>query len=254
MKSADMRRGGFTLIELLVVVAIITLLIAILLPSLTNARETARKTICLTNQHQISVAWYAYTQEFHGNMVGPGTGGASDWVRSGNTDDSLKKGALWPYVNDMGVYRCPSDRRDYRAGYNINDIIETDYEYNRSYSFNHFLGYPAKSWNIFPIDRITSIPTAAGTMLMVEEPDWRGYNMGSWVVRPRFSPAEISWVDPIATWHLGGTNFGFADGHAEYRRNEDTRTAEINQFFAVHPNSPDLEYVQSIFNTNNKWY
>jgi prepilin-type N-terminal cleavage/methylation domain-containing protein len=67
---AAFRRGksveaepGFTLIEVLVVVAIIALLTAILLPSLHNAREQAKRTECTSNLHQIGVSLHTYTHD-----------------------------------------------------------------------------------------------------------------------------------------------------------------------------------------------
>lgn len=56
-------RRGFTLIELMVVIAIIALLIAILLPSLQNAREHAKTVVCSSNLHHVSqgMANYLYT-------------------------------------------------------------------------------------------------------------------------------------------------------------------------------------------------
>lgn len=59
-----MRRHGFTLIELLVVVAIIALLIAILMPALSEARRTARVVICGTNLHQLGLALAIYENEY----------------------------------------------------------------------------------------------------------------------------------------------------------------------------------------------
>lgn len=61
--SSRHRRIGFTLIELLVVVAIIAMLIAILLPSLGKARESARRVVCSTNQRAITMALKFYADD-----------------------------------------------------------------------------------------------------------------------------------------------------------------------------------------------
>ncbi|MBC7771402.1 MAG: prepilin-type N-terminal cleavage/methylation domain-containing protein, partial [Pyrinomonadaceae bacterium] len=52
---------GFTLIEMLLVVAIISLLIAILLPVLTRTKELTRISLCASNQHQVHTAISAYS-------------------------------------------------------------------------------------------------------------------------------------------------------------------------------------------------
>src|SRR5258708_3285633 len=59
-----MKRKSFTLIELLVVIAIIAILAAILFPVFAQARESARKATCLSNEKQLALGWIMYAQDY----------------------------------------------------------------------------------------------------------------------------------------------------------------------------------------------
>ena len=74
-------RRGFTRIELLVVISIIALLIAILLPALKQASESAEKAQCAVNCRQVVVGIHAYATDRNGKTppskydLGEGIGG-----------------------------------------------------------------------------------------------------------------------------------------------------------------------------------
>jgi prepilin-type N-terminal cleavage/methylation domain-containing protein/prepilin-type processing-associated H-X9-DG protein len=62
-------KKAFTLIELLVVISIIALLIAILMPALTKAQQSASSTQCLANVRQLSAGISAYSYDYNGKMI-----------------------------------------------------------------------------------------------------------------------------------------------------------------------------------------
>lgn len=69
--SSPRFRRAFTLVELLVVIAIIAILAALLLPGLAAARERARRTSCLNNERQFSLALQLYAAD-HRDLLPPG--------------------------------------------------------------------------------------------------------------------------------------------------------------------------------------
>lgn len=132
------RRLGFTLIELLVVIAIIALLIAVLLPALSRAREISRRTVCGTNLRQIGMAFQQYTEDFDGWFPAKGhptissptlaelatvqDAASPDWgpnfagmIRDIVERRNTREGNPIPfYLPDPKVLLCPSDKMNNR--------------------------------------------------------------------------------------------------------------------------------------------
>src|SRR5512145_2386267 len=69
--GAKRHREAFTLIEVLVVVAIIALLLAILLPSMSKARESSRSALCLSNLKQMGLGVLMYAEAHNTILPGP---------------------------------------------------------------------------------------------------------------------------------------------------------------------------------------
>jgi prepilin-type N-terminal cleavage/methylation domain-containing protein len=102
--------AGFTLIELLVVISIIALLIAILLPVLSNAREQSRRIVCLANQRSVTQATISYAADSDGtaprNFGITGNPAPINILPERLTRFVLPP--LEPYFVSYDAFRCPS--------------------------------------------------------------------------------------------------------------------------------------------------
>lgn len=212
------KKNAFTLIELLVVLVIITILAALLMPSLRIARETARCVQCLSNEKQIYLAFGYYAENFEGyipqNTVTSATGNywwayfavtyldgcCSAKVKTINDFDSGLVGT------PMGVYKCPSESRETTGvltkwntwkgiQYNLGRYVGMPYDPNGT---NYSTG---KYW--VKLSQIPS-PSRVG-FLMDAQPGQYSYIDGSYNTMNAYRSTMFR--------HLDRINSGYVDGH-----------------------------------------
>jgi prepilin-type N-terminal cleavage/methylation domain-containing protein len=118
-------RRGFTIIELLVVISIIALLVAMLLPALSQVRRAMQTNHCLNNHRQLLLAVRTYTNDNDSYLPFPNwLSKDDDWRDLGGAGwlylypsstpnpflpEHREGGSLWPYLGEGDVYHCPLD-------------------------------------------------------------------------------------------------------------------------------------------------
>jgi len=176
--ESSRRQHGFTLIELLVVISIISLLVAILLPSLKKARETAVSLQCLNLVRQLGFKFENYY--LHNKDKFPAPMLKFDGITDTN-DYRARQFGSWPVrvldrdENTQMLY-CPKD--PYTEKVVPGDYADKHFKYV-SYRFRHWL---AKEIDLRPAPvRITDLMNLSSTPLLFEHVDrhYTGFATGT---------------------------------------------------------------------------
>jgi len=233
-----MRRRGFTLIELLVVIAVIAVLMAVLMPALKAAREQGKRAVCLSNLKQLTLGWIMYANENDGYLCSAFVGKPACWVKVAREDSAeeikrkaMESGALFPYVKNVKLYKCPTGIRGEMVTYSIVDAMW------------------GNSTPIIPLNpeelhyqNISQIRRTSERFVFVDEGKWPG---SPWCV---FATKPMWWDLPTVR-HSDGTNWSFADGHSEYRKWRDPRTIALANeeppYVGLNPNYCQVEHKDS---------
>ncbi|MBI9019342.1 MAG: type II secretion system protein [Phycisphaerae bacterium] len=234
------KHKGFTLIELLVVISIIALLVSILMPALSKARQLAYSVSCLSNTKQLSTAWFMYQDDNDSRIVGAKMTLPYGWVKTPFTVDGIicdifqtsppvtdedehrgmKAGALYAYLNDVGVYNCPGSK--FRSKYDNTNVFG-------SYAIPACLnGEPALGTRK-QIFKYGQIKMPSEKYIFVESSETRNWNMyGRFrLASPEYTGSnEWGWRGPLSNSHDIVSNFGYADGHSETHKWQNDFTVE----------------------------
>ncbi len=140
---------GFTLIELLVVIAIIAILAAMLLPALSNAKEKAKRTKCMSNLHQIGIALAVYGQDNSDNLPRP----ADPTAGAGNGLDKAGS-SLWdlPILTADAIENAGAKREIMYCPGGFTSVQLTDFWWN------YHSGYRVASYAWLFLRNSTSTP------------------------------------------------------------------------------------------------
>ena len=205
-KVSGLKKGGcFTLIELLVVVAIISMLVAMLLPALESVTSRARIIKCLSNTRQMYTGCFVYSGDYDGWFPTPSWG-----VRVAPYVGCDKTVSAYPWASNavykvIRIFQCP-ETIDWPKVSNWNQLC---YGYN----------WPLTSGTRPELVRnSTRIEYPSRTILIFDcvlnPQNWRELDAYS-----ASTPEELGRTDNgLARHHDMTVNFAFTDGHAKNLR------------------------------------
>jgi prepilin-type N-terminal cleavage/methylation domain-containing protein/prepilin-type processing-associated H-X9-DG protein len=240
---------GFTLVELLVVISIIAMLLAILIPALSKAREQGRRTVCTTHQKSLLLSNDVYASENNGWYVpllstssakGPSSLEKINpyiWVANlsfrkitGVKDAETSNKSYDNVIELPDKFYCPSDEMAKQHKKSDKNVLVSF-----AYNAEDWWGMPENKFPDAGIPKSTTfghkqlqIKQASNKLLFVDSVDWWAIWVGANYQKgwdkigqaQREAYAAIGIVGPTVYRHSQGTTAGFYDGHASYMKKD----------------------------------
>ena len=238
-----MKQRAFTLIELLVVIAVIAVLMGILLPALSKARDQARRAHCAGSIRQLAFACVMYSEDNEGNFP-PGQalhgnwGIYPVWIRTKSDNNGfLSHGILYEQgiLNEPKLYYCPGN-------------TNPDLRYGRYLAPNYGGGWPKGSvpedvpdtqrwiWSTF---HYRSLWTGSEYRALSPNKD----NSGTACLADVFSDPDRG----IEFHHKSGYNVGYMDSHVRFVKDPERVIESLNNGNSFHTDYGMQDYVWKEF-------
>ena len=238
------RRKAFTLVELLVVIGIIALLIGILLPVLSKAREAANVLVCATHLREIGMACSVYAADNNGRLPIPIGGGAANNMSYsailfkpdngywGQMD--FGQGTLAPYLHGAAIaqrlFSCPSDTDPRYSAFGpvtanreMPDTPQPMVLRNFSYAFSPYLAGDLVGAHYIGT-KISQIRRPADKLLIQETFMPNGANH----ITVGYNIDAVPCAIFLSRRHGGKCNLYFADGHVQLFDPESLRDENVS--------------------------
>lgn len=230
------RSPAFTLLELLVVIAIITVLAALLLPTLARAKEKARRIVCLSRLQQWNMAFRMYADDNDGwiprecyEPLGEVT--INNWSQvkgRGQPDGGTDSRDVWynslpPYLGQSPTlaYSAPPDRKGFYDSANLihcPDAHIPSYAYRPSYQFPLFsIAMNSQLIQVGPRIKFKVIEDRGPDRIVLFLDNLlEGEPKVHHAQDSRHLGQPGAWANRFGARHGNGGNLAFADGHVKW--------------------------------------
>jgi len=264
-------RTAFTLIELLVVIAIIAILAAILFPTFSQARESARQIDCASNMRQIGLAFRMYASDYDETWTPAFSVGRQDttmslsqpWIGYDNNNDPhddgqftgsvnvpatnpIHPGAIDTYLRNDAIKRCPDMPGGWQTALALNgfsSINPSDYyttnpaakgnEFSPFYKAQGSDAASGRAYAIAAADSEIDEPAATLALWEHENPDpmCNFLQPADWLN----SPPGGQYKDHFHLLHRNGATTLWVDGHVKHQLYDQLKRRWFSCNKAIYP-------------------